>query len=184
MSSKPFFRTAALAVALFACAVVASAQVTTVTGKVLLKQADGKEAPVQGAVIDIYRTDIKQKFQLKTDKKGQFTHAGIPFVGTYTLVVSAPGARPSYLNKLRFTSGAPLNILLEAGDGSTYTLEQIQQFEAAGGAPAADAPAAGSKEAKAAEEEFKKKVAEVEEQNKKVEASNATVARRARSVQR
>src|SRR3954471_8111331 len=103
MSFKPFVRALAAALVLAATAVVASAQVTQVSGKVTLKQADGTEAPVTGATIDIYRTDIKQKFQVKTDKKGQYMHAGLPFVGTYTLIVSAPGARPTFATGLRFT---------------------------------------------------------------------------------
>ncbi len=82
MPSKPFFRTVAAALALFALSAAASAQVTRVEGKVTLKQADGTVVPVPGAQVDIFRTDIKQQFQIKTDKKGVYTHAGIPFVGT------------------------------------------------------------------------------------------------------
>jgi cytochrome c-type biogenesis protein CcmH/NrfF len=180
MFSKPFFRTVVAALALAACSVVASAQVTTVSGKVTLKQADGTEAPVQGAVVDIYRTDIKQKFQVKTDKKGEYRHAGIPFVGTFTVVVSAPGARPTYATRLRFTGGEPRNFVLTPGDGSTLTLEQIAQYEVSGAAaPTVAGTAAGgeSKEAKAAREELERKVREVEEQNQNIEASNATVSR-------
>lgn len=180
MFNKLFFRTAVVAVALFACAVVASAQVTTVTGKVTLKQADGTEVPVQGAIVDIYRTDIRQKFQVKTDKRGVYTHAGIPFVGTYTIVVSAPGARPAFDTKLRFTGSSGRDFVLEPGDGSTLTLEQVNQYAAAGGgAPGAGAapPSGESKESKAAREELERKIKEVEEQNRKIEEGNTIVAR-------
>jgi len=177
MRSKPFFRTAALAVALAACAVATSAQVTTVSGKVTLKQPDGTEVPVQGATVDIYRTDIKQKFQVKTDRKGVYTHAGIPFVGTYTIVVSAPGARPQFATRLRFTASTGRDFTLEPGDGSTLTLEQVAQMEAAGGGGPAAPPSGESKEAKAAREELERKVKEVEEQNRKITESNEIVAR-------
>lgn len=183
MFSKPFFRTVAAVIALAAGSVVASAQVTTATGKVTLKGADGAEAPVQNAVVDIYRTDIKGKYQVKTDKKGVYTHAGIPFVGTYTIVVSAPGAAPTYASKVRFTTGAPLNFTLTPGDGSTLTPEQIAQLEAGGGGPAATgggpatASSGESKEAKAAREELERKVAEVNEQNRKITESNEIVSR-------
>jgi tetratricopeptide (TPR) repeat protein len=177
MFSKPFFRTLIAAVALFACGVVASAQVTTVTGKVTLRQADGTEVPVQGAVVDIYRTDIKQKFQVKTDKKGAWTHAGIPFVGTYTLVVSAPGARPTFAKGLRFNAVNSRDFVLTPGDGSTLTLEQVEKAGTAGGDPSVSGSSTSgeSKEAKAAREELEKKVAEVEAANKKIEENNATV---------
>ena len=91
MRSNLFIRTLLAAVFVAACCVAASAQTTQVEGVVKLKQADGTETPVVGATIDIYRIDIKQEFHTKTDKKGHYIHAGLPFVGTYTLVVSAPG---------------------------------------------------------------------------------------------
>src|SRR5215213_3228555 len=103
MRSNPLLRTLFAALLVAASAVAASAQTTQVNGTVKLKQADGTEVPAAGAQIDIYRTDIKAEFHTKTDKKGNFIHAGLPFVGTYTLVVSAPGASPSYQSNLRFT---------------------------------------------------------------------------------
>ncbi|MBC7931406.1 MAG: carboxypeptidase regulatory-like domain-containing protein, partial [Rubrivivax sp.] len=96
---KPFrssvnFLAAALLVAAFS--VAASAQVATFEGKVTLKQADGTEVPVQGATVTIIRTDIKQELgSVKTDKNGKYVRAGVPFVGTYTLLISAPNATPA-----------------------------------------------------------------------------------------
>ena len=136
MSFKPFARALAAALVLAATAAVASAQVTQVTGKVTLKQADGTEAPVAGAEVDIYRTDIKQEFHLKTDKKGQYLHAGLPFVGTYTIIVSAPGAKPTFAAGLRFTQVQTRDFVLDPGDGSKLTLDQIKALGSA-------APAAG-----------------------------------------
>lgn len=183
MLSKLFFRTIASALILAASAVVASAQVTNVSGKVTLKQADGTEVPVQGAVIDIYRTDIKQQFQVKTDKRGAYIHAGLPFVGTYTLVVSAPGARPSFATGLRFTQTQTRDFVLEPGDGAKLTLEQVKQFEAGGGGSAGGGGGGGgsapaeSRESKAAREELARKVKEVEDKNKKIEEGNAIISR-------
>ena len=177
MSFKPFARALAAALVLAATAAVASAQVTQVTGKVTLKQADGTQAPVAGAAVDIYRTDIKQEFHIKTDKKGQYLHAGLPFVGTYTIIVSAPGAKPTFAAGLRFTQVQTRDFVLDPGDGSKLTLDQVK---ALGAAPApragGGAAPAESKEAKAAREELERKNAEIVKKNEEITKSNETVA--------
>jgi hypothetical protein len=91
ISKFTYFVVAALLLATFA--VAASAQVTA-TGKVTLKQADGTEVPVKDALVQIYRTDIKQSFKTKTDKKGEYVYAGMDYVGTFTILVSAPALSP------------------------------------------------------------------------------------------
>lgn len=183
MRFNRLIRSFAAAVALFACAAAASAQVTAISGKVTLKQADGTAAPVAGAQVDIYRTDIKQKFEVKTNKKGEYQHAGIPFVGTYTVVVSAPGASPTWQEKVRFTSVTTLNFTLEPGDGRRPSPDDIKAATAAAGRPAggssggAGAAPKESKEEKAKREELERKVKEVEEGNKKIVESNEVIAR-------
>lgn len=183
MRSKPLIRTFFAALFLAAFAVAASAQTTQVNGKVTLKQADGTVVPVVGAQIDIYRTDIKQEFHTKTNKKGEYIHAGLPFVGTYTIVVSAPGARPEFAAKQRFTQSQQRDFLLQPGDGSKLTLEQVNTALASGGntggggGAAAAAPAAESKEAKARREEIERKSREIEEKNKKITEGNEIISR-------
>ncbi|PYS46536.1 MAG: hypothetical protein DMF68_18925 [Acidobacteria bacterium] len=86
-----FFSLAAVALLIFS-SVVASAQVGQLYGEITLKQADGKVVPVAGAAIDVYRTDLSNKYNTKTDKNGRFVFAGLPFTGTYVIAVSAPGA--------------------------------------------------------------------------------------------
>ena len=185
MRSNPLFRTLIAALFVAASAVAASAQVTQVNGKVTLKQADGTVVPVAGAQIDIYRTDIKQGFKTKTDKKGSYVHAGLPFVGTYTVVVSAPGAQPSFATKKRFTQVQQLDFELRPGDGSTLTLDQVNKLEASGGSASAgaggggggggSAPRAESKEEKARREELDKKVAEVTKKNEEITKTNEVI---------
>ncbi|MCA1621130.1 MAG: carboxypeptidase regulatory-like domain-containing protein [Acidobacteria bacterium] len=184
MRSKPFVRTLFATLLLAASAVAASAQTTTqVNGTVKLKQADGTEVPVAGAQIDIYRTDIKGEYHTKTDKKGHYIHAGLPFIGTYTIVVSAPGARPTYAAKQRFNASQQRDFLLQPGDGTKLTLEEVKKFDTSKGSAPADPydknalPASESKEDKAKREELAKKVAEVEEKNKKIEEGNAVITR-------
>jgi hypothetical protein len=183
MRSKPFIRTLFAALFLAVFSVIASAQTTQVNGTVKLKQADGTEVPVVGAKIDIYRTDIKSEYHTTTDKKGHYIHAGLPFVGTFTVIVSAPGARPTYASKQRFTTTQQRDFLLQPGDGSTLTLEQTKTIDAGGGGTAPTPPSSGSapsgesKEDKARREELDRKVKEVEDKNRKIEEGNAVISR-------
>jgi len=181
MRSNPLLRTLFAALLVAASAVAASAQTTQVNGTVTMKQADGTVVPAAGAQIDIYRTDIKAEFHTKTDKKGHYIHAGLPFVGTYTVVVSAPGASPNYQAKLRFTQQTQYDFELRPGDGSRPTLEDIAKLGAAGGGSAAAgggaAPRSESKEDKAAREAREKEIAEVSKKNEEITKSNEVVGR-------
>ena len=181
MRSNPLLRTLFAALLVVAAAVAASAQSTQVNGRVTLKQADGTVVPVAGALIDIYRTDIKAEFHTKTDKKGNYIHAGLPFVGTYTLVISAPGASPTYQAKLRFTQQTQFDFELAPGDGSRPTIDDVNKRAAAGGgggAPAGGgAPRGESKEEKAAREAREKEIAEIEKKNSEITQSNEVVNR-------
>ena len=180
MRSNPLLRTLVVALVVAASAVAASAQSTQVNGKVTLKQADGTVVPVADAVIDIYRTDIKAEYHTKTNKKGEYIHAGLPFIGTYTIVVSAPGAAPDALPKQRFTQDTKRDFELRPGDGSKLTLEQVNARLAAGGGSApggGNAPRAESKEDKAAREAREKEIAEIEKKNSEIVKSNETVGR-------
>ncbi|MGH9853731.1 MAG: carboxypeptidase-like regulatory domain-containing protein, partial [Blastocatellia bacterium] len=76
----------------------AAAQVGRLEGDVV--KADTKE-PIAGAEVQIERTDIKGSYPVKTDKKGHFLHAGVPYVGTYTIIVSAPGCQPDFIQGIR-----------------------------------------------------------------------------------
>ncbi|HEX8336142.1 MAG TPA: carboxypeptidase regulatory-like domain-containing protein [Pyrinomonadaceae bacterium] len=179
MRSNPLLRTLFAAVILAASAAVASAQSTQVNGKVTMKQADGTVVPVVGATIDIYRTDIKAEYHTTTNKKGEYIHAGLPFVGTYTVVVSAPGAQPAFESKLRFTQRTQYDFELRPGDGSKPTLEQTRTAAASGGGAAAGGgtPRGESKEEKAAREAREKEIAEIEKKNAEITSSNEAVGR-------
>jgi tetratricopeptide (TPR) repeat protein len=187
------FFVAALLFASFA--VTATAQQVPATGKVMLKQADGTEVPVVGAAVEFHRIDIKQTLKTKTDKKGEYVHAGLDLVGTYTIIVSAPGATPSYKENIRVSRQPANNFTLIPGDGSTPTLADIRAAHASGAAKgtAAGAPGAakGSTPAAAAAttakatgepaltpEEIKKKQAEYERELAEVTAKNAKVQER------
>lgn len=175
MRQKFFLRVVAATLLVAACAVAASAQVAPMSGKVTLKQADGTVVPVKDAMIDIFRVDIVGKFQTKTDKNGRYVHAGIPFNGRYSLAVSAPGARPSYVANIRPNQRPENDFELIPGDGRRLTLDEIKQLSAAAGAPTGDGqPSESDKKAAA---EMQKQIAEIEEKNKKIESGNTIVTR-------
>ena len=177
MFNKYLSRLAAAALLLSLCAVAASAQVTQISGKVTLRQADGTSAPVADAVIDIFRTDITGKYQTKTNKRGEYVHAGVPFAGTYTFAVSAPGARPTYIAKVKVSQQPVNDFTLDPGDGARLTLDQIKAVAAGGGAAAAPVAAGESKEDKAKREAMERERAEIESKNKKITEGNEVVRR-------
>jgi len=186
---------------LAAFAVTAAAQTSTATGKVTLKQADGTEVPVAGATVEIHRTDIKQTLKTKTDKKGQYVYAGLDLVGTFTIIVSAPGATPSYMAGIRISQRPNNDFSLQPGDGKTLTLAEVKAASAGGastGGTASTTSTAGStaggstagttagttpkasgeapltpEEAKKKQAEYDKQVAEVTAKNAKIEERNA-----------
>ena len=76
-----------LAVApVFLFAAVGFAQTSNIQGDVI--GLDGK--PLQGAQIKLDRTDIKQSFKVKTDKKGHFLYANLP-TGVYDVSLVVDG---------------------------------------------------------------------------------------------
>jgi tetratricopeptide (TPR) repeat protein len=179
MRFKSLVLALASALLLAASAAVTNAQVLQITGKVTLKQADGSVVPVSGAQVDIYRTDIKWEDHVKTNKKGEYMHAGVPFVGVFTLIVSAPGAHPDYISGVKLSQNPANNFELQPGDGSRPTLDQVKSANASGSKAASggNAAPAESKEAKAAREEMLRKNKEIEEGNKKITEANETINR-------
>lgn len=113
--------------------------------------------PLEGAAVDIYRTDIKGRFQAKTDKRGHFFY-NVPQQGTFTIVASAPGYAPGYRPNIRLSSSMPrIEIALERGNGLRPSLEEVERFLSSGGTR--EDPAA-AEERRKAEEEYAKAVAE------------------------
>ncbi|MCM3870875.1 MAG: carboxypeptidase regulatory-like domain-containing protein [Pyrinomonadaceae bacterium] len=169
-------------VALLSVAFTASAQTGELRGQVTMNQADGTKVPASDVVIDVYRTDISGKYNTKTNKKGEFVFAGLPYVGDYVIGASHPSARPTYVPGVKVGRGTPYEITLTPGDGKRLTLEEIKAAEKNfGGNGAAGTPAAGSPgdkaKSKAELEELARKNAEIEARNKKIEESNVVVER-------
>ncbi len=175
MIGKYFIGALVVAVLLTVVSVPAFAQVGELRGKVMMKQADGQTVPLADAQIDVFRTDMKAKYNTKTNKNGEFVFAGLPFIGVYTVVASHPTASPNYLPGVKVGRGAPVEITVTPGDGRKLTLEDLEKV---GGAspnpPAGGAPSAADK---AKMEEMAKKNVEIEAKNKKITESNEVIAR-------
>lgn len=160
----------------FSTSLLVSAQNGQLRGHVTLKQADGTIVPAADAIVDVFRMDLPGDFNLKTNKKGEFVHAGLPFQGTYIISVSMPGAQPYYLPNVKAGRDEDYKIELATGDGRRLTRADIKTLMARtpGAAPGGTKV---SSEDKAKREELIKKNTEIEASNKKAEASNATIDR-------
>ncbi|MDQ2746720.1 MAG: tetratricopeptide repeat protein [Acidobacteriota bacterium] len=166
-----------LAIALLAmCESAVFAQTAPVRGKVELKKADGTTEPVAGAVIDVYRTDVKGKSPSgKTDKKGAFAFAGLP-LGTFVFAVSAPNIKPEIYPNIK--AGAEgVTITVSAGDGKRLTEDEVRQSLNA--APTTAEPgkqtAPQTAEQKKAQAEYEKQIAEVTAKNTKTQNADAII---------
>ena len=156
-------RAAGFSALLMLLSVAVSAQTGQLEGTVKVKGADGKLTPVQGATVDIYRTDIKAHFEAKTDKNGRYIRIGLPLQGNYVVVVSGPGIQPTW-EVLRLAQVPVRDFTANPGSGDRPTLEQVQAAMKGGGA----VPGAGgmSKEDREkvekakAEQDLKRKEAE------------------------
>jgi tetratricopeptide (TPR) repeat protein len=166
----------------------AQAQTGQLRGHVIIKQADGTSVPASEAVIDVYRTDLSGTYNTKTNKKGEFVFAGLPFTGTYVVAASHPTATPSWVQGVKAGRDIDYEITLTPGDGKKLTYDQIKATIAGGGPGGGGGSSASSggsgrpsgsesAEEKAKREEIARKNAEILEKNKKIEESNAVVAR-------
>jgi len=148
-----------------------SAQTSELRGRVTTKDSSGKEVPVAEAQIDVFRTDLPGEYKTKTDKKGNFVFAGLPFVGRYIISISAPGMAPQARGDIR-ADGQDKTFTLFPGDGKRFTKDEAKQ-SAAGSAPVSGGQETA--EQKKEREEFEKKTKEINEKNKKATESNATI---------
>jgi len=157
-------------------AVAATAQTGQLRGHVILKQADGTTVKPADVVIDVYRTDMAGQFHTKTDKKGEFIFAGLPFIGTYIVAASLPTASPYAMRNVKVGRDIDYEIVLGPGNGKRLTEAEAKQVSSGGGQDATTTGGGGESAAdKAKREELVKKNAEIEANNKKAENTNQIV---------
>ncbi|MDQ1640310.1 MAG: hypothetical protein QOF62_3649 [Pyrinomonadaceae bacterium] len=177
MFRRYLFASVAFAVLFVATAVLAAGQAGQLRGHVVMKQADGTTVPAAGAQIDVFRTDIAGKYETKTDKKGEFVFAGLPFLGTYIVAASQAGARPDWVPNVKAGRELEVTLTLSPGDGTRLTLEQMKAAmtqRAAGGGGGGAQPAAPDKAKRA---EIERQNAEVNAANEKAKNANEIIGR-------
>ena len=164
-----------LAVLLLFSAVVASAQTEQMRGTVKMVGADGQQTPVAGATVDVYRTDMKADYHTKSDKKGDWVFAGLPFVGTYIVSISAPGASPMTKAGVKARANTPIDAVLAPGSGKKLT--EAEALAAGKGGSATNGAGASGDTAgdKAKVEDIAKKNAEIAATNNKIENANKVI---------
>jgi tetratricopeptide (TPR) repeat protein len=154
-----------------------SAQNGQLRGHVTIQQADGTVVPAADAVIDVFRWDLVGDYSLKTNKKGDFVHAGLPVVGTYVISVSMPGAQPYYVPGVKAGREEEYKIGLSPGDGKRLTRADIKGLLASTPGAPTTGGAKESAEDRAKRAELLKKNEEIQKQNEKAQSSNAIVER-------
>ncbi len=175
MSRRYSIISAAALTVLFLTSGAAIAQTGELRGNVQLIGADGKPAPVAGATVDVFRTDISGDYHTKTDKKGNWVFAGLPYVGTYIVSISAPGAQPNATGGVTVRQQTPVDVILQPGDGKRLPREEAKEV-AKGGSSSSSSGGTESAADKAKREEVARKNAEILASNKKVEEANKIVA--------
>ncbi len=153
-------------------AAVASAQTGQLRGTVKLMGTDGNATPVPSAVVDVYRTDVAGDYHTKSDKKGEWVFAGLPYVGTYVVTVSAPGAGPMAQGGVKAGRDVPIDLTLGPGNGRKLTREEAIAAANSGG----PAKSGESSEDKAKAAEALKKNAEIAKENEKITNANQVIA--------
>src|SRR5207247_7859141 len=103
------------------------AQTSNIQGDV--KGQDGK--PLQGAQIKLDRTDIKQSFNVKTDKNGHFLYANLP-TGVYNITLVVNGKEMSQVTGVRTRQGENPPVV--------FDLAKVAEAAAAAAAGALPAP--------------------------------------------
>lgn len=97
---------------------VGLAQTSSIAGEV--KGEDGK--PLQGALIKIERLDIKGNYKVKTNKKGEYFHAGLP-LGNYRVICEVGGRDVDRVENVRTRLGDPTVV--------NFDLQRIKQRQEA-----------------------------------------------------
>lgn len=107
---------------LFAGALMA--QTSQIEGQV--KGEDGQ--PLKDALIKIERKDIKGSYKVKTKKKGDYLHAGLP-LGTYTVFLEVNGKDVDKVDNVRTRLGEPsvINFDLQASKQKQVAMQKAAE---------------------------------------------------------
>jgi tetratricopeptide (TPR) repeat protein len=121
-----FSRSLTALAGLFLFTLAASAQTSSLSGEV--KDEDGK--PLVGGWVMIERTDIKGNYKVKTNKKGEYFHAGLP-LGTYNVRLEVDGKVRDEVKGVRTRLGDPLPVNFDL-QGQKKKTQEVQAAAASG----------------------------------------------------
>ncbi len=164
------YRTALLALAVLLVSSPLFSQTGSLAGKVIGE--DG--SPLQGALLKIERTDIRGNYKVKTNKKGEYFHAGLP-MGQYKVTLSVNDQDIDSVSGVRVGLGDPTAVNFDMAEMAKR--RQAQQQAAQTGEVAEDQLRGMSAEERKKYEEAIKKRREQLGKNKELnEAFNAGMA--------
>jgi superkiller protein 3 len=164
MMSVKTVRTALLTFAFLLFSGVSFAQVGSIAGKVTGE--DGQ--PLKDALVLIERQDVRGNYKVKTKKKGEYFHAGLP-IGSYKVSVEVDGKIAERVNGVRVGMVDPTNV-----DFDLAEIKKKQQAASAGAAPSQEQIRSMSEaERKAYEEQLKKRQQQISKNKELNEAFNA-----------
>lgn len=176
MFRKSYLRLS-LSLAFLAIVTMASyAQNAPVSGTIEL-DTNGTRSPVAGALIEVYRVDIKAGFpSAKTGKRGDFAFAGMPLGGTFAFAVSAPGCAPTVFAGVK-AGQEKLLITLLPGDGKKLTEAEVRNHLAQKSNVSVPVSGELTAEQKKAKADFEAKTKDIEGKNAKATSVNEIVNR-------
>ena len=157
-------RTALLTFAFLLFSGVSFAQVGAIAGKVTGE--DGQ--PLKDALVRIERQDVRGNYKVKTKKKGDYFHAGLP-IGTYKVSLEVDGKSVESVNGVRVGMGDPTTI-----DFDLAEIQKKQQAASSGAPPSQEQLRSMSEaERKAYEETLKQRQQQISKNKELNEAFNA-----------
>jgi tetratricopeptide (TPR) repeat protein len=162
MISKKLLTTISIAAFILVGSSIAFAQTAAVRGRVEMEK-DGKQVPVGGVTVEMYRVDIKSKLPAgQTNNRGAFSFAGVPVGPVYVIAVSGPGLKPELIPNVR-AGMEGLTIKVRDGEGQQFTEDEVREWIALGaGAQAAGGETDAQKKDR---EELDRQIKEVENRN-------------------
>ena len=173
MSRKSYLTFIFAAVILMAAQIAVYSQFAPVNGTVVLQKADGKPEPVAGALIEVYRTDMKGGFDpVKTNKKGEFNFVGFPYGAEYVFSVSALDCAPMIFPNVK-AGQERLVITMNPGDGRKWSEAEVRKGVSVSAKSGDSGSAVATDDEKKAQADFEKKNAEISAKNEKIKGADA-----------
>ena len=101
---------------------------TRIEGAVYVRQSDGRRVHARGAMVEIYRMDIKRRWEATSSNTGIYVKHGLLRYGRYIIIVSGAGLRPTFVAGIEPSSEVTIvNIYTEPGDGSRISLDEAMR---------------------------------------------------------